>query len=300
MRKVLALTVSLAVASLVAAAAQGQAVTYNPAGTQVLIDPGTGQQRVVPPLLMPGEDSAPIRLRKPAKHHASPQPASSAASEPSSTVASAPPPRHTPRPAPAPQAAPQASVPNYPAMVTQTLSAPTKPHPAPPPRTATAAPPQHPAPALQASVPDYSTMVTQTLTAPPRPRQAPAAAAEPQRSASLEPAKPRLAAGKKRETVTFAAGASDPSTSAVSSMRNLAGELTAALADNASRVQIMAYAGAKGEKSSDMRRLSLKRALVIRQLLIDDGVPSERIDVYALGGADDSGPADRVDIFVKS
>jgi hypothetical protein len=34
-------------------------------------------------------------------------------------------------------------------------------------------------------------------------------------------------------------------------------------------------------------------------LLIDDGVPSERIDVRAMGGAID-GALDRVDVFVRS
>jgi hypothetical protein len=38
----------------------------------------------------------------------------------------------------------------------------------------------------------------------------------------------------------------------------------------------------------------------VRQLLIDDGVPSARIDVRAMGGSDDSGPADRVDVFVRA
>jgi len=80
----------------------------------------------------------------------------------------------------------------------------------------------------------------------------------------------------------------------------LAGTLSAVIGDGSSRVQLMAYAGQRGEKSSDTRRMSLKRALVIRQLLIDDGVPSERIDVFALGGADDDGALDRVDVFVKS
>jgi len=64
----------------------------------------------------------------------------------------------------------------------------------------------------------------------------------------------------------------------------------------AARIQIQAYGGNRGDKSSDARRLSLKRALAIRQVLIDDGVPAERIDVRAMGGADDSGPADRVDV----
>ena len=67
-----------------------------------------------------------------------------------------------------------------------------------------------------------------------------------------------------------------------------------------SRIEILAYGGAKGDKSSDAHRLSLKRALAIRQVLIDDGVAPERIDVRAMGGVDDSGPADRVDVYVKA
>ena len=85
----------------------------------------------------------------------------------------------------------------------------------------------------------------------------------------------------------------------MSSVRTLAGSLANTLGDGSARVQLMAYAGQRGEKSSDTRRLSLKRALVVRQLLIDDGVPAERIDVFALGGVDDSGPLDRVDVLVK-
>ena len=56
----------------------------------------------------------------------------------------------------------------------------------------------------------------------------------------------------------------------------------------------------KGDKGSDSRRLSLKRALVIRELLIEDGVPSEKIDVRAMGGTDDGGAADRVDVFLRA
>ena len=64
----------------------------------------------------------------------------------------------------------------------------------------------------------------------------------------------------------------------------------------------IAYGGAPGDKSSDARRISLKRALAVREALIVDGVPADRIDVRALGGvsADDSGATDRVDIFVKA
>ena len=65
-------------------------------------------------------------------------------------------------------------------------------------------------------------------------------------------------------------------------------------------MQILAYGGNKGDKGSDARRLSLKRALAIRQVLIDDGMSPERIDVRAMGGADDGGPTDRVDVYLKT
>jgi len=55
-----------------------------------------------------------------------------------------------------------------------------------------------------------------------------------------------------------------------------------------------------GSVVPDARRLSLKRALAIRQVLIDAGVSSTRINVHAEGGVDDSGPADRVDVFVRA
>ena len=54
-----------------------------------------------------------------------------------------------------------------------------------------------------------------------------------------------------------------------------------------------------GDKSSESRRLSLRRALAIRQLLIDKGIPANRIDVKAMGGIDDHGNADRVDIWLR-
>ena len=66
------------------------------------------------------------------------------------------------------------------------------------------------------------------------------------------------------------------------------------------RVELQAFGGTKGDKGSDARRLSLKRALAIRQVLIDDGVSPDRIDVRAMGGVDDSGPADRVDVYTKA
>jgi outer membrane protein OmpA-like peptidoglycan-associated protein len=104
----------------------------------------------------------------------------------------------------------------------------------------------------------------------------------------------------KQSQIVFAPGAPDPSPDAIDAIKTLATPINAALAGGANRVQVTAYGGTKGDKSSDARRLSLKRALVIRQLLIDGGVPSERIDVRAMGGSSDDETPDRVDIFTKT
>lgn len=112
---------------------------------------------------------------------------------------------------------------------------------------------------------------------------------------------PSAAAGLKRQTVIpFANGASSLAPADVNSIHTLAASLTAALSSTTTRVELAAFAGPRGDKSSDSRRLSLKRALVVRELLIEDGVPSERIDVRAMGGTDDSGATDRVDVFLRS
>ena len=95
-------------------------------------------------------------------------------------------------------------------------------------------------------------------------------------------------------------GAPEPAQSALGAIKFLAGDLSASMTGPGSRVQILAYGGDRGDKGSEARRLSLKRALAIRQVLIDDGVASERIDVRAMGGADDGGPADRVDVYIKT
>lgn len=189
------------------------------------------------------------------------------------------------------------------------------------PRPAAAAP-QSSAPAPVSGISDFTDLISPQPTQPapkkkaapppetPRAAEAPKPAVttpraveKPVQKASVEPSKPykaHISAGTKKDTVAFAPNASDPSTAAVAAIRSLAGSLNSALNDASARVQLMAYAGMRGEKSSDTRRLSLKRALVVRQLLIDDGVPAERIDVFALGGVDDDGPLDRVDVLIKS
>jgi outer membrane protein OmpA-like peptidoglycan-associated protein len=127
--------------------------------------------------------------------------------------------------------------------------------------------------------------------APPQPAPSP-----PARVASVGPGGAELS---KRSSILFAPGAEEPPPAALDSVKAMTASLTAALWSGTAHVQLEAFGGKPGDKSSDARRLSLKRALIVRQLLIDDGIPSERIVVRAMGGASDGSP-DRVDIFVAA
>jgi len=103
----------------------------------------------------------------------------------------------------------------------------------------------------------------------------------------------------KRGEILFAHDSVDPSNTSVNKMRALASDLNTLISAGATRVQLDAYGGAPHDKSSDARRISLKRALAVRQLLIEDGVSPDVIDVRAMGGSDGGAP-DRVDIFIHA
>jgi outer membrane protein OmpA-like peptidoglycan-associated protein len=139
--------------------------------------------------------------------------------------------------------------------------------------------PQKPAPTKTAS------------TTPPPAQTAPSIAPQP---AASQPGM------TKRGEILFTKNATDPAPAQFDGLKLLAGDLSEALKNGSSRIQLEAYGGGHGDKGSDARRLSLKRALSIRQVLIDNGVPSNAIDVRAMGGADDSGPTDRVDVYVRT
>ncbi|MEK9970989.1 MAG: OmpA family protein, partial [Ferrovibrio sp.] len=63
------------------------------------------------------------------------------------------------------------------------------------------------------------------------------------------------------------------------------------------RLQIRAYAASTvSDGGSGARRLSLTRALAVRQYLIDKGIRSTRIDVRALGAPTDGSAPDRVEV----
>jgi outer membrane protein OmpA-like peptidoglycan-associated protein len=134
----------------------------------------------------------------------------------------------------------------------------------------------------------------QAAKAPP-PEQTKIASAEPPQAST-----PSDAGMTKRGEILFPKSATDPAPAQFDGLKLLAGDLSEALKSGTARVQLQAYGGKAGDKGSDARRLSLKRALSIRQVLIDNGVPSDVIDVRAMGGADDKGPTDRVDVYIRA
>lgn len=274
----MAISAGLWLAAFAAAQAQvvvtGQEVRVNPMAARsasVVLYPDTEYSRVVPQLLYPGERSGPIVLRPPGTRRAVT--------------------RSKPRPAPSAEVAAPAPKPQPPARVAS--APPPKPQPAPPQQQQQQ---QQANPYL--NTPDFSNVFGA------QPKPAPAPQKPPARVASAPPpAKPAPSSDAglvKRSVILFAKDAPDPAEGALGAIKFLATDLNAAMTRPASRIELQAYGGPKGDKGSDARRLSLKRALAIRQVLIDDGVSPDRIDVRAMGGADDTGPLDRVDVFVRA
>ncbi len=64
------------------------------------------------------------------------------------------------------------------------------------------------------------------------------------------------------------------------------------------RVQILAFAGGDDLTASRARRLSLSRALAVREYLKAEGIDPRRIDVRALGDKATGEPKNRVDVKV--
>jgi outer membrane protein OmpA-like peptidoglycan-associated protein len=294
------------------------------AGGQVLLYPGGKYQRVLPPLLQPG-DPYPgatlesVHLHKAYRHrvvHAAPKAASVAAAVPADTTTqpsaasdNAPAPDTSAAPsdqtAPATPPAGSAWRRKHGSQAQVATTAPETGSAIPFSMDPDALPLAPPAPAAvqpqakQAANPHTAPKAAAKLSPPPP--QPAATAAQPMRVASLGKSETGDHANlTKRGVVQFDKGAPDPVPAQYHGVQLLAGDLNSALAAGAARIQLEAYGGAPGDKSSDARRLSLKRALAVRQLLIDDGVPSSRIDVRAMGGADDNGAPDRVDVFVRA
>jgi hypothetical protein len=258
----------IALASAPAVAQQemypGQNVQVNPAagGTQVLLYPDGRHVRAVPRLLQPGEKDGPIILHMPVKR------------------------RHVVRHV-------RKTAPQVASVEIQTLP-PEAPPPPPPPKKIAA---QKPRPA--------KTPAADPGPAAPVPFQFTALGTPPQNYASQPPSAPQSQAPRppagysRRSQIIFAAGAPLPAPNAIDAIRMLGSDLNSALQGGAQKIELQAYGGPRNDKSSDAHRLALKRAIAIRNILIEAGVPSTKIDVKALGGAN-AGPLDRVDVYVRT
>ena len=296
----------------------------------VLLYPGGRYGRIEQQLLEPGENAAPIMLHMPIHKSAgkippkviATRPAEPlSASQPTEIVKVSPPPKKPARQvvtsAPKPVSAP-------PVEVVKTAPKQAKPVSRPVPKQVAVTGPQQtrhtvrqatpttdlinatPKPAAKKTpVPEKQTVKSdygELTIAKPVAKPIPAIKSKPTRVASIEPtrrAPPTMQSGEsKRGTILFEPNASNPSNTALRSVARIADTVNREIGSE-TRVQILAYAGPRGDKSSNTRRLSLKRALIVRQLLIDAGIPSEHIDVRAMGGVKDNGATDRVDILLK-
>jgi outer membrane protein OmpA-like peptidoglycan-associated protein len=115
--------------------------------------------------------------------------------------------------------------------------------------------------------------------------------------AATHPAMPPGADAKSDSgALRFAPGTADLRGDARFVLDGLAQKMTT---QQSGRVQLVAYAsgGTGTDDAIEARRVSLARAVAVRAYLIQHGVPSNRIDVRALGNrVEGGGPADRVDL----
>lgn len=104
----------------------------------------------------------------------------------------------------------------------------------------------------------------------------------------------RMAHESRLLQVIFEAGAGALSDEARTALDGLAARLKA---DPPMRITVRAYTST-GTSISETRRLSLQRALAVREYLGRQGIAAVRIDLQPLGRSPDEGPRDRVDILL--
>ena len=218
-----------------------------------------------------------------------------------------------PQPPPAPvQVSP---TPPTPSIMAPTPAAPAPavvPLPAPAPVTAASAPPSvasPPAPPAAAAPP----VAAPPIAVPPIPAQAPRAAAgsatpppvaapAPANSSAAAPAPaPQIQASLPNRADAAAASArlgfaNDSAELPAEARAQLRGVIDKLRRGQDARLRIEGFAS--GEDANRARRLSLSRALAVRAFLMDEGLSSTRMDVYARGSQAEGGPSDRVDLNV--
>lgn len=128
---------------------------------------------------------------------------------------------------------------------------------------------------------------------PPAPANVPPPAAPPI-SASAATSATSTKAGLQ---LTFAKDQTELSPDSAASIKQLVG---AAPNADSTTFNVLAYASGDPDDPSTARRLSLSRAIAVREALMADGVPSTRIYLRALGSEPSAGsPPDRVELDVQ-
>jgi hypothetical protein len=95
--------------------------------------------------------------------------------------------------------------------------------------------------------------------------------------------------------ITFAPGGATLNPTTFNAIKSIA---DSARASPGTSIEIIAWAPGQADDPSTPRRLSLDRALAVRAVLINAGLPSERIHAIARGMNDiGAAPLDRVDIL---
>lgn len=230
----------------------------------------------------PPPDTAPVAGATPP-----PRPPAAAA-QPRPAAPAAPPAQEFRAPAPPPSFAEQA-----PAVVP-----PVPVSPVPPPPSVASSMPARPAAPAAAAPTAAAAAAAPALSAPVAATPAAAAAAAAAPAAAPPPAAPPLAAslppsraGQPSARLAFAADSAEPPADLRNEMRDVVEQLRRA---PNGRLRIEGFAA--GEDANRSRRLSLSRALAVRAYLMDQGLASTRMDVFARGNQPEDGPTDRVDV----
>jgi outer membrane protein OmpA-like peptidoglycan-associated protein len=167
-------------------------------------------------------------------------------------------------------------------------------------KPATVTPPKPPA----ATTPGTTPAPLPTIpAAPPAIATLPPPAKVPTRPAGAAPVVPLVADAPGLASkinggmrVTFGTDRADLNSNTAGALRSIA---HVAQTSPSMSVNVFAYAAGTAEDPSTPRRLSLSRAIAARAVLVNEGIPSTRIYVRALGSNDTAGgPADRVDVVL--
>ncbi len=97
-------------------------------------------------------------------------------------------------------------------------------------------------------------------------------------------------------SLDFEAGQAELGSSMLSALKG--GVLKALQGKQASRVRVLAYARPEGTSFNNARRLSLARALAVREFFLQNGIEAKRIDVRGMGMKNQESPVDRVDLIL--